>query len=130
MYEQYAAIITRFPLFHGFTLDGARMLLASGEVKEYTSGEVLLKEGDSPTFVLLVLAVKCKSSSNASNVTWCWPTLDRVRSWVNWPCYAAFRDRLRCARARNRRHCNGAPRLFAAFFSVMFSCRSGYSGSR
>jgi CRP-like cAMP-binding protein len=55
MYEQYAAIITRFPLFHGFTLDGARMLLASGEVKEYSSGEVLLKEGDSPTFVLLVL---------------------------------------------------------------------------
>ena len=58
MYEQYAAIISRFPLFHGFTLDGARMLLASGEVKEYSSGEVLLKEGDSPTFVLLVLAGK------------------------------------------------------------------------
>ena len=58
MYEQYAAIITGFPLFHGFTLDGARMLLASGEVKEYSSGEVLVKEGDSPAFVLLVLAGK------------------------------------------------------------------------
>src|SRR5215467_3915110 len=58
MYEQYAAIITGFPLFHGFTLDGARMLLASGEVKEYSSEEVLLREGDSPTFVLLVLAGK------------------------------------------------------------------------
>src|SRR5215813_6919150 len=58
MYEQYAAIITWFPLFHGFTLDGARMLLTSGEVKEYSSGEMLLKEGDSPTFVLLVLAGK------------------------------------------------------------------------
>src|SRR5262244_3099996 len=55
MYEQYAAIITGFPLFHGFTLDGARMLLASGEVKEYSSGEVLIKEGDEPKFVLLVL---------------------------------------------------------------------------
>src|SRR5262245_55890362 len=58
MYEQYAAIIARFPLFHGFTLDGARMLLASGEVKEYSSGEVLLKEGESPTFVLLLLTGK------------------------------------------------------------------------
>src|SRR5262245_11772672 len=58
MYEQYAAIITGFPLFHGFTLDSARMLLASGEVKEYSAGEVLLKEGDNPTFVLLVLAGK------------------------------------------------------------------------
>src|SRR5262249_219968 len=61
MYEQYAAIISRFPLFHGFTLDGARMLLASGEVKEYSSGEVLLKEGDSPTFVLLVLTGKMQA---------------------------------------------------------------------
>ena len=26
-------MITEFPLFHGFTLDGARMLLDSGEVK-------------------------------------------------------------------------------------------------
>ena len=26
MNEQYAVLITGFPLFHGFTLDGARML--------------------------------------------------------------------------------------------------------
>ena len=58
MNEQYAALITGFPLLHGFTLDGARMLLESGEVKEYSPGEVLLKEGDSPTFVLLVLTGK------------------------------------------------------------------------
>ena len=58
MNEQYAVMITGFPLFHGFTLDGARMLLDCGEVKEYSSGEVLLKEGDSPTFVLLVLTGK------------------------------------------------------------------------
>jgi hypothetical protein len=117
MYELYAAIITGFPLFRGFTLDGARMLLASGEVKEYSSGEVLLKEGDSPTFVLLVLAGKMQ-------------VFVEVRSWVNWPCYAALRDRLRCARARNRRPCNGAPRLFAAFSCAMSSCRSGYSANR
>jgi hypothetical protein len=32
--EQCAVLITGFPLFHGFTLDGARMLLECGEVKE------------------------------------------------------------------------------------------------
>ena len=58
MNEQYAVMITGFPLFHGFTLDGARMLLACGEVKGYSPGEVLLNEGDSPTFVLLVLTGK------------------------------------------------------------------------
>jgi potassium-dependent mechanosensitive channel len=58
MNEQYAVMITRFPLFQGFTVDGAQMLLDCGEVKEYSSGEVLLKEGDSPTFVLLVLTGK------------------------------------------------------------------------
>ena len=58
MNEQYAVLITGFPLFHGFTLDGARMLLECGEVKEYSPGEVLLKEGDNPTFVLLVLTGK------------------------------------------------------------------------
>ena len=58
MNEQYAILITGFPLFHGFTLDGARMLLESGEVKEYSPGEVLFKEGDSPTLVLLVLTGK------------------------------------------------------------------------
>jgi CRP-like cAMP-binding protein len=61
MNEQYAALITGFPLFKGFTMDGARMLLDSGEVKEYLAGEVLLKEGDSPTFVLLVLSGKMQA---------------------------------------------------------------------
>jgi CRP-like cAMP-binding protein len=51
-------MITGFPLFHGYTLHGAQMLLECGEVKDYSPGEVVLKEGDSPTFVLLVLAGK------------------------------------------------------------------------
>src|SRR5262245_13086450 len=34
------------------------MLLKYGEVKEYSPGEVLIKEGDAPTFVLLVLTGK------------------------------------------------------------------------
>jgi CRP-like cAMP-binding protein len=58
MNEQYAKMITGFPLFHGYTLHGAQMLLECGEVKDYSPGEVVLKEGDSPTFVLLVLAGK------------------------------------------------------------------------
>jgi CRP-like cAMP-binding protein len=56
MHEQYAVTITEFPLFKGFTLQGAEMLLECGEVKDYAPGEVLIKEGDQPTFVLLVLA--------------------------------------------------------------------------
>jgi CRP/FNR family transcriptional regulator/CRP/FNR family cyclic AMP-dependent transcriptional regulator len=55
MNEEYTALITGFPLFRGFTLDGAHMLLDCGEVKEFSPGEMLIKEGDEPTFVLLVL---------------------------------------------------------------------------
>jgi len=58
MNEQYAEMITRFPLFHGYTLHGAKMLLECGEVKEYSPGDVLFKEKDSPTCVLLVLTGK------------------------------------------------------------------------
>lgn len=58
MNDQYAVMITGFPLFQGFTVDGARMLLDHGEVKEYSPGEMVLNEGDAPTFVLLVLTGK------------------------------------------------------------------------
>jgi CRP-like cAMP-binding protein len=55
MKEQYAELITRLPLFNGFTVNGAKRLLDSGAVKEYESGAVLLNEGDKADFVLLVL---------------------------------------------------------------------------
>ena len=71
MNEQYAVLITGFPLFHGFTLDGARMLLESGEVKEYSPGEMVIKEGDSLHSSYWCSPVNCKSLCNASNVTWC-----------------------------------------------------------
>jgi potassium-dependent mechanosensitive channel len=58
MNEQYAVSITGFPLFNGFTVDGARMLLECGEVKEFSTGEMLIREGDEATFVLLVLTGK------------------------------------------------------------------------
>jgi potassium efflux system protein len=55
MNEQYAELITNFPLFKGFTTNGANRLLNSGEIKPYAPGEILLKEGDKADFVLLVL---------------------------------------------------------------------------
>ncbi|HKP37860.1 MAG TPA: cyclic nucleotide-binding domain-containing protein [Pyrinomonadaceae bacterium] len=56
MNEQYADLIPSFPLFKGFTKDGANRLLKSGEVKEYGAGEVVLKEGDAADCALLLLS--------------------------------------------------------------------------
>ena len=58
MNEHCAVMITGFPLFKGFTLDGAHKLLECGQVKEFSPGEMLIKEGDGATFILLVLAGK------------------------------------------------------------------------
>jgi len=58
MNEMYVRIITGLPLFKGFTLQGAQLLLESGEIKEHEPGEILCREGDAPTFVLLVLTGK------------------------------------------------------------------------
>jgi CRP-like cAMP-binding protein len=55
MNENYAELIPGFPLFKGFTKDGANRLLNSGEVKQYGAGDVLLKEGDQADRVLLLL---------------------------------------------------------------------------
>ncbi len=55
MSEEYAELITSFPLFKGFTANGAKRLLDSGEIKQHEAGAVLLKEGDKADFVLLVL---------------------------------------------------------------------------
>ncbi len=56
--ENYAELMPSFPLFKGFTANGAKRLLDSGEVKQHEAGAVLLKEGDSADFVLLVLSGK------------------------------------------------------------------------
>ena len=55
MSDNYAQLITSFPLFHGFTIDGANRLLSSGEVKECAADEVLMKEGAAADFVVLLL---------------------------------------------------------------------------
>jgi CRP/FNR family cyclic AMP-dependent transcriptional regulator len=58
MNEEYVDTIVGFSIFKGFTSAGARMLLEFGEIKEYSPGEMLFREGDSPTVVLLVLTGK------------------------------------------------------------------------
>lgn len=58
MNENYAELIPGFPLFKGFTKDGANRLLNSGKVQEHAEGDVLLKEGDKADFVLLLLTGK------------------------------------------------------------------------
>jgi len=55
MSENYAELIPTFSLFKGFTANGAKRLLDSGDVKQHAAGTILLKEGDQADFVLLVL---------------------------------------------------------------------------
>ena len=56
MNEQYAELITTFPLFEGFTAHGTKRLIDAGEVKNLAAGEILLNEGDAAAFAVLVLA--------------------------------------------------------------------------
>lgn len=58
MSEQYAELITTFPLFTGFTANGAKRLLDAGKIKELSAGELLLKEGETPDFAVLILSGK------------------------------------------------------------------------
>ena len=58
MNEEYAKMITGLPLFQGYTIHGAQFLLESGQVKEHEPGEILCREGDPATFVILVLSGK------------------------------------------------------------------------
>jgi CRP/FNR family cyclic AMP-dependent transcriptional regulator len=58
MDEQFAEVMTGFPILQGFTSQGAQRLLERGEVRVCSMGEVLFKEGDPPAFVALVLGGK------------------------------------------------------------------------
>ncbi len=58
MNEEYAALVTALPLFKGYTIDGAERILDAGDIREVKPGEVLMKEGDPPAFVLLILKGK------------------------------------------------------------------------
>ena len=58
MHEQYSQLIISLPLFKGYTSEGAQRLINSGKIKDHPAGEVVFKEGDPPTCVLLVLSGK------------------------------------------------------------------------
>ncbi len=58
MNENYAELMTTFPLFQGFTVNGTKRLLDSGNVKQLAAGDLLLKEGDEADFAALVLTGK------------------------------------------------------------------------
>jgi len=58
MHEEYASLITGLPLFKGYTVQGAQRLIGKGAVEEHSPDEVLFKEGDAATDVLLVLKGK------------------------------------------------------------------------
>ncbi len=58
MDDQFAEIMTGFPLLQGFTLQGAQRLLERGEVRTCSAGELIFKEGDPPAFAVLVLGGK------------------------------------------------------------------------
>ena len=58
MDTNHAQQMTTFPLFKGFTENGTKRLLDTGEVRQHTPAEILLKEGDPAEFVLLVLSGK------------------------------------------------------------------------
>ena len=56
--DNHSQLMTTFPLFKGFTEHGTKRLLDSGAITQHAPGEVLLKEGDTAEFVLLVLTGK------------------------------------------------------------------------
>jgi len=58
MNEEYASLVTALPLFKDYTIDGAERILDAGKIREVKAGEVGIKEGDPPSFVLLLLKGK------------------------------------------------------------------------
>ena len=54
--EQYAAMMTKFPLLSGFTVHGARVLLELGAIRKYTAGHTFCTEGEAATTTLLILS--------------------------------------------------------------------------
>ena len=55
MNEDYAELMTTFPLLDGFTANGTKRLLAAGAITELSAGEILLKEGEAAEFAVLIL---------------------------------------------------------------------------
>ena len=55
MDSRYTELLTTFPMLAGYTAHGVSTLFGSGGVKEVATGEVLFREGEPATFVVLIL---------------------------------------------------------------------------
>ena len=55
MNDELIDVIMNFEIFDHFTRDGARNVLASGDIRQYAAGEMMIVENDPSTFVLLLL---------------------------------------------------------------------------
>jgi CRP/FNR family cyclic AMP-dependent transcriptional regulator len=55
MNQDYASLITQFPLLRGLTVHGAKMLMDRGTIAHYAAGETLFLEGAAPDSVILIL---------------------------------------------------------------------------
>ena len=60
MNEPYVETIRKCALFSSLTEYGAQVVLEAGTVKEHAAGEVLFKEGDPSTLVVVVLSGKLR----------------------------------------------------------------------
>ena len=113
MNEQYAEMITAFPLFRGFTLDGAHMLLDCGEVRELSARSDAYRGGGCAHIRLArshrQIGGFCRTPRTGSGAE---PKPGPVRFWVNWLSYAAYRDPPQCGRPRTQPSCNGVRRAF------------------
>ncbi len=55
MDARHAELMTTFPMFEGYTVHGIGSVVERGRVRELATGEVLFREGDAATFVVLIL---------------------------------------------------------------------------
>lgn len=58
MSEAYNEMLTKLPLFAGFTPHGTQAVIEQGQIRDCAIGDILFKEGDAATVVLLVLSGK------------------------------------------------------------------------
>ena len=56
MSTSYESLIPTFPLFEGFTAQGARRLIEHGAINQRAAGDTVFNEGETASVVLLVLA--------------------------------------------------------------------------
>lgn len=55
---RYAELLTTFPMLQGYTVHGISVLFERGRVRELAAGDMLFREGETATFVALVVTGK------------------------------------------------------------------------